>query len=182
MGDQMDTHFVAMEEGGGVCLKVREDCMEAAPVFEDQTARRKIPPQPPTPFPLQPIWDSTLYNITGSLCSSFLNQESPPHRGRAETCSIWLRQHNDQLSVLTVCQDDHRQSDRSAFDKTFFVTSRCRRCYLHAATGPELSHYIIPLCIQQETDPCNPLVLLSQPRPALSRWPLRGSIFYIDVT
>lgn len=120
MGDQMDTHFAAMEEGGGVCLKVREDCMEAAPVFEDQTACRKIPPQPPTPFPLQPFWASTLYNITGSLCSSFLNQESPPHRGRAETCSIWLRQHNDQLSVLTVCQDDHWQSDRSAFDKNLF--------------------------------------------------------------
>lgn len=71
MEDQMDKHLAAMSEGVGYAQRKRGlhgdcTCVLGSGCMQENTTT--------TPHPLSSsaFWASTLYNLTGSFCSSFL--------------------------------------------------------------------------------------------------------------
>lgn len=141
----MDKHFAARRRGGQGTLKGREDCMEAAPVFQDQTACRKIPPQPPPPPPFLSSFSSlhSLQHNWFSLLQFPSVQENPSLQGEQRLGESLIVSYELVISLSLMLQ--------------------ISLCVCVCAARTELSHYIIPLCIQQETDPCNPLVYYHSP-------------------
>lgn len=117
----MDKHFAAMEEGDGACSKEERAAWRLHLCFRIRLHAGKYPycpPPPPHTHTLTHLPPPSLFSLL-SLQSlqhnwfsllQFPDQENPPHSHR-----IRLRWHNDQFSIVTVCQKDKCKVDKKPF-------------------------------------------------------------------
>lgn len=135
-------------------------------------------PPPSLPLTLQAFWASTLHCRTALLAALLSTRESPPQsEGGGQTQPTEAAQPFPTMGC----------SPTSPTDKPPFFTSsqagqRDAVCIWPPDPGCLVPSSPFSASSKKKSDPCNPVVYCQRPELPPSRWPLRGSIFYIDVT
>lgn len=182
----MDKHCAAVKDWRGGAPSEEEWCLHLCFRGSDQRGgkyhHRPLPllhhnlhHHPPPPLTLQAFWASSLYSSTASLSAPLSTWESPPQSEGGGSTASRAGFYNQGWSPT------------SLMDKPpFFTTGQPRQRDAVCIWPPDWSCLVpsspFSASSRKKSDPCNPVVYCQRPELPPSRWPLRGSIFYIDVT